>query len=145
MFATLKPANMGKNGDNLEPDKDFDLEVGLRIREIREAFQLTRAEFSEQCDLSESFLAAVESGRKGITSKTLFKICTAMNVSADYLIRGKGHGFETDMLVEILNSMEKPARESAIRILREYVYIINYLSRKSLQIEGGEKGDKRND
>ena len=68
----------------MEPDKDYNLLVGLRIREIREAFQMTRAEFSEKCDISESFLAAVESGKKSITSKTLYKICTALNVSADY-------------------------------------------------------------
>ena len=48
----------------MEPDKDYNLLVGLRIREIREAFQMTRAEFSEKCDISESFLAAVESGKK---------------------------------------------------------------------------------
>lgn len=48
----------------MEPDKDYNLLVGLRIREIREAFQMTRAEFSEKCDISESFLAAVESGKR---------------------------------------------------------------------------------
>ena len=85
----------------MEPDKDYNLLVGLRIREIREAFQMTRAEFSEKCDISESFLAAVESGKKSITSKTLYKICTALNVSADY------------------------SRESAMQILNQYVIAIN--------------------
>lgn len=109
----------------MEPEKDFNLTVGLRIREIREAYQMTQAEFSERCDLSESFLTAVEGGRKGITSKTLYKICTAMNVSADYIIRGKDNGFETDALIEILNSMDKRSREGALRILREYADVIH--------------------
>lgn len=109
----------------MEPAKDYDLTVGLRIREVRETFQMTRAVFSEACDLSESFLAAVESGKKGVTSRTLYKICTTMNVSADYFIRGVNQGFETDTILELINSMDKHARESAIRILREYAYSIN--------------------
>ena len=40
--------------------KDFNLTVGLRIREILEAMQMTRERFSELCGISDSFLAAVE-------------------------------------------------------------------------------------
>lgn len=109
----------------LEPNKDFNLIVGLRIREIREALQMTRAEFSEKCDISESFLAAVESGKKSITSKTLFKLCTSLNVSADYFILGKDNDFKTDTALELLNSLDTFSRESAMQILNEYVIAIN--------------------
>lgn len=114
----------------MEIDKDFNLTIGLRIREIRETFQMTQAAFSEKCDLSESFLAAVESGRKGVTAKTIYKICTAMNISADYLILGRNNGFEQDTLIELINSMDKVSAESAIRILREYIYAIHRVQEK---------------
>ncbi len=111
----------------MELDKDYNLIVGLRIREVRETFQMTLAEFSEKCDLSESFLTAVENGRKGISSKTLYKICSVTNVSADYFIRGKGNGFETDTVLELLDSMDKRPREGALRILREYTDVVRKL------------------
>lgn len=114
----------------MELDKDFNLTIGLRIREIREAYRMTLAEFSERCDLSESFLTAVEGGRKGITSKTLFKICTTMNVSADYIVLGKGNGFEADAVIEILNTLDKRSKEGAVRILREYADSIYRLQRQ---------------
>ena len=57
----------------MEPEKDYNLTVGRRIREVREADRMTRAQFSEKCGISESFLAAVESGKKSITSKTLYE------------------------------------------------------------------------
>lgn len=114
----------------MEIDKDFNLTIGLRIREIREAYKMTQAEFSEQCDLSESFLNAVESGRKGVTAKTLYKICTAMNVSADYIVRGKGNGFEADAMIEILNSMDEHSREGALRIVREFSDTVYHLQKK---------------
>ena len=47
----------------MEPEKDYNLTVGRRIREVREADRMTRAQFSEKCGISESFLAAVESGK----------------------------------------------------------------------------------
>lgn len=112
-------------------DKDYNLIVGLRIREVRETFQMTLAEFSEKCDLSESFLTAVENGKKGVSSKTLYKICTATNVSADYFIRGKGNGFETDTILELIDSMDKRPREGALRILREYADVIYKLQEKA--------------
>lgn len=114
----------------MEPEKDYNLIVGLRIREVREAYHMTRAAFSERCDISESFLAAVESGKKSITSKTLYKICSSMNISADYFIRGNNQGFETDTVLELINSMDKRARAAAVRILQEYAEIINILQKE---------------
>lgn len=114
----------------MELDKDFNLTIGLRIREIREAYRMTLTEFGERCDLSESFLTAIEGGRKGITSKTLYKICTTMNVSADYIVLGKNNGFEADAVLEILNTLDKRSKEGAVRILREYADSIYHLQRQ---------------
>lgn len=112
-------------------DKDFNLVVGLRIREVRETLNMTREQFSEMCGISESFLAAVEGGKKSITSKTLYKICDATNVSADYFIRGKNSGFAADTMIELISSLEEPFRGSAIRLLREYVQSILLLERRA--------------
>ena len=61
----------------MEFTKELNLAVGLRIRETREGLKMTREQFSEMCGISASFLASIESGAKAITSKTLYKICTA--------------------------------------------------------------------
>lgn len=114
----------------MEPTKDYNLIVGIRIREIRESSYLTRFEFSEKCDLSESFLAAVENGKKAITSKTLYKICTSMNISADYIIRGFDNGFETDSAMELLETLDKDSKKAAVNILREYCTAIIKLKSK---------------
>ena len=111
----------------MEPDKEFNLTIGLRIREIREACHMTRAQFSEKCDLSDSFLTDVESGQKGVSAKTLYKICTAMNISSDYFLFGHKNGFESDMVIEMLDSLDKRAKEGAVRILREYLDTIRQL------------------
>lgn len=111
----------------MELDKDYNLIVGLRIREVREVLNMTREQFSEKCDISSSFLSAVESGKKAVTSKTLYKICSSIDISADYFIRGKNKNFETDMVIEMIDSMDSKSKGHAIQILREYIEAVNEL------------------
>ena len=63
--------------------------LGKRLWECREELKLSREAFSGKCDISPQFLAEIEHGRKGISVETLYKICTAFSVSADYLVFGK--------------------------------------------------------
>jgi len=52
-----------------------------------------------------------------------------MNVSADYFIRGKDNGFETDTRIELLDSMDKRSREGALRFLREFADVVYQLQK----------------
>lgn len=110
----------------MQPEKDYNLMVGLRIREIRESLSMTRAQFASLCDISESFLAAVERGQKSITSKTMYKLCSAVRVSADYLLFGREHGFEKDAILELLNGLDEEYLEPAIHILSEYCKAVTH-------------------
>lgn len=100
-------------------EKDYNLMLGLRIREIRESMHLSREKFSEKCDISSSFLADVERGKKSLTAKTIYKICSACNISADYIILGHKEGFNKDVGIEILNSFNDEQVEHIINILYE--------------------------
>lgn len=100
-------------------DKDYNLMVGLRIRELRESLHLSREKFSEKCDISTSFLADIERGKKSLTAKTVYKICASCNISADYIILGHKEGFDKDMSIEILNSFNPEQLEHIINILNE--------------------------
>lgn len=100
-------------------EKDYNLMVGLRIREIRESLRLSREKFSEKCDISPSFLADIERGKKSLTAKTVYKICTAYNISADYIVLGHKEGFDRDIGIEVLNSFNDEQLEHIIKILYE--------------------------
>jgi transcriptional regulator with XRE-family HTH domain len=114
----------------MEPAHDFNLTVGLRIREVREILHLTREQFSEKCEISASFLSAVENGRKAITSKTIYKICTAFGISADYLILGKDGNYESDMVLEMLHTMDPQSQAYAVQILKNYIEAVNDIKKK---------------
>ena len=101
----------------MDMEKDYNLMVGLRIREIRESMHLSREKFSEKCDISSSFLADVERGKKSLTSKTIYKICSSCNISADYIVLGHKEGFDKDVGIELLNSFNNQQMEHIVNIL----------------------------
>lgn len=109
----------------MKADKEYNLMVGLRIREVRESFRLSREKFSEKCDISPSFLADIERGNKSLTAKTIYKICDACNVSADYIVSGHKSGFDKDLAIEMLDHYSDEQLEHITNIL----YEIRQLSR----------------
>lgn len=109
----------------MEITKEFNLAVGLRIRETREGLKMTREQFSEMCGISASFLASIESGAKAITSKTLYKICMAANISPDYLILGREEGYEADIVLEMIRTLDSDSKGHAVRILKEYIEAVS--------------------
>ena len=69
-------------------NSNVDEELGRRLWDYRAELKLTREAFSEKCGISAQFLSDIEHGRKGMSVETLYKICTAFEVSADYLVFG---------------------------------------------------------
>lgn len=71
--------------NKLNPNK---LEVGERIRQIRENLKMSRETFSEMIDISETFLGQIERGNRLISLKTLCKISNFTGFSCDYILFG---------------------------------------------------------
>ncbi len=63
--------------------------IGGRLRAYRESLGMSREAFSEQIGLSPQFLAEAESGKKGLSAESIYKVCSSSNMSADYLVLGK--------------------------------------------------------
>ena len=114
---------------------ELNIRVGARIRKIRENMGYTREQFSALCDKSDSFLSDIERGNKSLTTKTLTKICTSTNASADFIVLGKsdfsessGDGKipeELDKISFYLQSMSDSQTAHMMAILREYYLAIN--------------------
>ncbi len=110
----------------------LNVEVGRRIRSVRESLNMTRDCFSERCDISESFLSDVERGNKGITSKTLTKICETTNVSADYILFGNNRSdSDVSVLLELFSKLDNRCIFHATNILKEYLQLVLELNSKN--------------
>ena len=92
---------------------------------MRELLSLSREKFSEKCGISSSFLADIERGTKGLSSETLYKICTGANISPEYIILGTDTSNDTSAIVELLNRLEPKYIDSAVGILKEFIKAVN--------------------
>ncbi len=72
-----------------------DIDIGERLRGVRENMHMTREEFSEKIDITDSFLGQIERGERSLSVKTLKKVVRYTGVSADYLLFGQDANNET--------------------------------------------------
>ncbi len=80
------------------------LEIGERIRGIRENLHMNREKFSEIIDISEVFLGQIERGERSLSIKTLTKIVKFTGTSTDYILFGDVENNKTyDKINRILN------------------------------------------
>ena len=92
--------------------------VGLRIRRARESRKLSREKFSEKCGISSQFLVEIEQGKKGMSAETLYKICSAFELSADYMLMGKIEDVKGGSpILDILNSLDNDDREKMEQVI----------------------------
>jgi len=65
------------------------IQIGERIRELREMQGYTREGLAEKIDISSKFLYEIEVGKKNFSADTLCRISKALSVSCDYIMLGE--------------------------------------------------------
>ena len=101
------------------------IEIGARIRELREIQNYTRESLAEKVDISAKFLYEIEMGKK---ADTLCRISRALSVSCDYIMLGEDTGCGSkEKIICVLEKLE-PKQTSKIqdilRILSEMCEVI---------------------
>lgn len=97
------------------------VELGLRVRRRREELGFTREQLAEMCDLSTNFLAEIELGKKNMSTKSLYKVARALNLSADYIVFGEQAGADRTKFEEMLAELSKEDRDLAEDILKSFI------------------------
>lgn len=72
---------------------DNEKEMGLRLRQVREALKKSQKEVSAAAHLGQSYLSAIETGKKRITIGLLNYYSERYLVSMDWIFRGTGEMF----------------------------------------------------
>ena len=67
------------------------IQVGYKIKELREALKMTQEELAEKSGVSRGTISALENGvDRTTTSKTLVKLAQALNTSVDRIFFTEG-------------------------------------------------------
>jgi transcriptional regulator with XRE-family HTH domain len=73
----------------LEMD-EFQTQLGLRIRRLREKRGFTQESFADACGLHRNFMGSVERGRQNLTLKSLGIIAKGLGTTMSKLLSGLG-------------------------------------------------------
>ena len=68
---------------------DIKLELGFRIKSLREEKGLSQRELSISADLDRSYIASVESGKRNVSIVNVAKIAAALHVSLSELFNAE--------------------------------------------------------
>lgn len=71
----------------MRDQSEFYRTIGARIREIRVARGMTQADLAEKADLSSPVISGLENGHSKMWLITFAKICEALQVSANDILR----------------------------------------------------------
>ena len=77
------------------------IEIGKRIKEIRNDKKLNQREFAKRLTLSQNHISYLEKGIRKITEKFINDLCKEYNVNKEWLLTGTGEKY-IDM-IERLN------------------------------------------
>ena len=64
-------------------------DIGARLCQKRKEKGYTQEKLAELIDVTPQMISYAEQGRKAMRPENIIKICTALNISADYLLMGK--------------------------------------------------------
>lgn len=102
----------------------FYTEAGGRIRKLREINRYTREALAELADISAKFLYEIETGQKGFSADTLYRIAKALSVSSEYILSGKNQDDYNEDIVNILNMFDNTQMKKLSQMLK-LIYEIN--------------------
>lgn len=61
---------------------------GYRVKELRQARNLSQEKFALQIDIDRTYLASIESGKRNISLENINKIAGGLKISLEELFRG---------------------------------------------------------
>lgn len=96
------------------------VQIGQKIKNLRNEAGLTQEQMAERCEISTSFLGHIERGTRKLSLETAVKIADCLHVSMDSLImEGKQTDFSVLSAVEaILRKQDSIKQEQFLRLLK---------------------------
>lgn len=107
--------------------------IGSRIKQIRQAVELTQKVFANRIAMSVSYFAEMELDKKAINERTIRLICMEFNINENWLRTGEGSMFNEDVninvikITSIFKSLEPDFQECALAQLNKLLELNNII------------------
>lgn len=115
-----------------------DKEVGARIMHLRTKKNYSREYVSERAGITSKFLYEVEIKGKSFSTRTLLGLATALDVSADYILLGKGNIKYDKKMANIIDLFDPQALEIVKKLLETAHELVAFEEEKRLELYKAE-------
>lgn len=68
--------------------KEENVQIGMRIKQVREAAGLTQERLAELLDVTAQYISGVKRGAVGLSVPILTNLCSVLLVSSDFILFG---------------------------------------------------------
>ncbi len=101
--------------------KAENIQIGLRVKQAREAAGLTQERLSELVDVTAQYLSGVERGAVGLSVPVLLQLCSILLVSSDYILMGDTECSDVTSIATRLSRLPSEHIRNVEEILNRYI------------------------
>lgn len=80
-------------------------EMGNRIYDRRKQLRLTQESLAEAAGITPQTVSAAELGKKALRPENIINICSALDISPDYLLLGRISGEDKSLLIQKVSQL----------------------------------------
>ena len=96
-------------------------QIGMRIWERRKQMRFTQEELAEKAGVTSQTISNAEHGTKALRPENIVKICTALEISTDYLLLGienQSAELSSDEIRNQINNLSTANRKIVLELIK---------------------------
>ena len=101
--------------------KAENIQIGLRVKQAREASGLTQERLSELLDVTAQYLSGVERGAVGLSVPVLMRLCSILLVPSDFILMGHTEHSDVIGITARLSRLPPEHIRNVDEILNRYI------------------------
>ena len=119
-----------KTEDTIYNEEDCGMDnrklIGQTLQNYRKSLHIPRFVFCERANISSRSLSDIETGKRWMSTETLYNICKGFDINADYLLFGaerKTADTSLDSLIQQIPQQYTDVLEQSVKMLLETIRI----------------------
>lgn len=124
-FVTKKMRSCDKNFGQLHLLE----EMGMRIFERRKQLRMTQEELAEAAGITPQTVSTAELGKKAMRPENIIRVCSALEISTDFLLMGKVAMEDRNLLLEKVSQLSPQHYRYLEEIIENYIAAVGIAHR----------------
>lgn len=101
--------------------KRENVQIGIRVKQARDAAGLTQERLAELVDVTAQYLSGVERGTVGLSVPILCRLCSVLLVSSDFILSGDAEPSDVTSITARLSRLPPEHVENVEKLLNRYI------------------------